>query len=608
MLRITKVSGPLVTAVIEESTDKPKYLETVFVGDRQLLGEIISIENGECKVQVYEETTGIRIGEKVELKGELLSVELGPGLIGNMFDGIQRPLEALDKVSPVFIAPGIHLPSLDQDKKWKFEPIVKKGDVLEAGAKIGYVQETELFKHYIMLLPDVAGEVVSINAGEFTINDVVAHIKNAAGEEIPVIMKQKWPVKIARPRVEKLAPHKIFKTGQRVVDAMFPIMLGAPVCTPGPFGAGKTFTQQQFAKWSDAELVVYVGCGERGNEMTEMVKLFPTLDDPRTGRPLMERTILIANTSNMPIAAREASIYTGITIAEYFRDMGLDVVMMADSTSRWAESMREISARMAEMPSEEGYPAYLSSRISSFYERTGVVKTLSGDEGSVTAIGAVSPAGGDFSEPVTQATLKNTQVFLALDAALAAKRHYPAINWQTSYSLYDEVFDEIISKNSLEDSDKTGFHTDTYKDFAGGAKFIQNRIMAKKLLSEEGELLELVKLIGMDGLDNDKRLILEISKSLREDFLQQNGFDEIDTYCSFKKTKLMMNIIIGLYDAVQEVLKADGGEDEELVAKIFDADLKTALTNLKYIKTEEEVEKTGIELIEDVKKEFMQTA
>lgn len=604
MLRITKVSGPLVTAVIEDNNDKPKYLETVYVGVNRLLGEIISIDNKECKVQVYEETTGIRVGEPIELRGELLSAELGPGLIGTMFDGIQRPLEALDKVSPIFIAPGIHLPSLDQEKKWEFNPTVQKGDEVSSGDKIGFVQETELFKHYILVPNEVSGTVQDVKSGEFNINQTVVVLDTDSGE-VELSMKQKWPVKIPRPRREKKAAYKMFKTGQRVVDAMFPIMLGAPVCTPGPFGAGKTFTQQQFAKWSDAELVVYVGCGERGNEMTEMVKLFPELDDPRNGRPLMERTIMIANTSNMPIAAREASIYTGITIAEYFRDMGYDVVMMADSTSRWAEAMREISARMQEMPSEEGYPAYLSSRIASFYERTGVVETLSGDEGSVTAIGAVSPAGGDFSEPVTQATLKNCQVFVALDAALAAKRHYPAINWQTSYSLYEETYEKLISSETIGDSDG-GFHTDSYKDFSQGSKFIENRKIAKRLLSEEGELLELVKLIGMDGLDNDKRLILEISKSIREDFLQQNGFDETDTYCSFKKTKLMMNTIIGLYETVKHILEVDTTEDEELVAKIFDADLKNNLSNLKYIKTEEGVEKKGLEIIDGVKETFMQ--
>ena len=608
MLQITKVSGPLVTAQITDASDKPKYLETVFVGDTRLLGEIISIDKDEVKVQVYEETTGLRVGEPIELRGELLSAELGPGLIGTMFDGIQRPLEALDKVSPIFIAPGIHLPSLDQEKLWKFVPSVHVGDEVSSGMRLGHVQETELFKHYILVPNEVSGKVKRVESGEFNINQTVVVLETAEGDK-ELTMKQKWPVKLPRPRQEKKAAYKMFKTGQRVVDAMFPIMLGAPVCTPGPFGAGKTFTQQQFAKWSDAELVVYVGCGERGNEMTEMVKLFPELEDPRNGRPLMERTIMIANTSNMPIAAREASIYTGITIAEYFRDMGYDVVMMADSTSRWAEAMREISARMQEMPSEEGYPAYLSSRIASFYERTGVVETLGGEEGSVTAIGAVSPAGGDFSEPVTQATLKNCQVFIALAAALAAKRHYPAINWQTSYSLYEETYNKLVAGQDQDDTSVKGFHADNYtQNLASGRLFVENRKAAKKLLSQEGELLELVKLIGMDGLDNDKRLILEISKSLREDFLQQNGFDETDTYCSFEKTRLMLNIIMGLYETVLDILEKDTSGDEELVAKIFSADLKNTLANLKYQKTEAEVEQAGRELMQQVKSKYVVNA
>ena len=605
MLTITSISGPLVTAKITDANDKPKYLETVFVGNARLLGEVISIDKDEVKVQVYEETTGLQVGEPLELRGELLSAELAPGLVGTMFDGIQRPLAALDEVSPVFIAPGIHLPALDQEKLWKFVPTVEVGDEVSSGDRLGFVQETELFKHYILVPNETSGKVKKVETGEFNINQTVVVLQTPQGD-LALNMKQKWPVKLPRPRREKKAAYKMFKTGQRVVDAMFPIMLGAPVCTPGPFGAGKTFTQQQFAKWSDAELVVYVGCGERGNEMTEMVKLFPELEDPRNGRPLMERTIMIANTSNMPIAAREASIYTGITIAEYFRDMGYNVVLMADSTSRWAEAMREISARMQEMPSEEGYPAYLSSRIAGFYERTGVVETLGGQEGSVTAIGAVSPAGGDFSEPVTQATLKNCQVFIALDAALAAKRHYPAINWQTSYSLYEETYNKLIASSDHDSTEAKGFHADNYTgDLSSGSLFIKNRKIAKKLLSQEDELLELVKLIGMDGLDNDKRLVLEISKSLREDFLQQNGFDETDTYCSFEKTKLMLNIILGVYETVAEILANDTSGDEELVAKIFTSELKNTLANLKYQTTEKAVEKAGKELIQEVKEKHV---
>jgi V/A-type H+-transporting ATPase subunit A len=584
MLKIIKISGPLVTAEIQDGAEKaPMMLETVYVGKQRLLGEIISIEGKEVKIQVYEDTTGIVVGEPVELKGELLSVELGPGLLSSMFDGIQRPLEAIDKVSPIFIAPGIHLPSLDREKKWDFIPTVQVGETLKEGQKIGYVQETSLIKHWILLPKGANGTIKEIDAGEFTITDTVAKIEVGDGLLMDITMMQKWPVKIARNFKEKLSPKTLFKTGQRVIDAMFPIILGARVVTPGPFGAGKTFTQQQTAKWSDAELVVYVGCGERGNEMTEMVKSFPELIDPRTGKPLMDRTVLIANTSNMPIAAREASIYTGITIAEYFRDMGYNVVMMADSTSRWAEAMREISQRMGEMPSEEGYPAYLSSRMSAFYERAGLVKTLDETEGSVTVVGTVSPPGGDFSEPITQNSLKNAQVFLALDAGLAAQRHYPAINWNTSYSLYEDTYSEIVSKQSDE-----------------GRDFVENRVLAKRLLAQEGELLDLVKLVGMDGLDNEKRIVIEIAKSLREDFLQQNGFDEVDTYCTFDKMMSMLEVIMNLYKEIKNKINTMDEEDETLVARIFTPETRSTLSNLKYKESPAEVKAEGEILLKKV--------
>jgi V/A-type H+-transporting ATPase subunit A len=400
----------------------------------------------------------------------------------------------------------------------------------------------------------------------------VAVIENEHKETINLQMLTKWPVKIPRKYQEKVSPKKVFSTGLRVIDDMFPIMMGAKVSTPGPFGAGKTFTQQQVAKWSNAQIVVYVGCGERGNEMTEMVKLFPTLIDPKSGKPLMDRTCLIANTSNMPIAAREASIYTGITIAEYFRDMGYDVVLMADSTSRWAEALREISQRLSQMPSEEGYPAYISSRLGSFYERAGVVQTFGGEEGSITVIGTVSPAGGDFSEPITQASLKTSQVFLALDAKLASKRHYPSINWTTSYSLYEDIFEENIGKLGTR-----------------AQEFLQNRKTAKFILAKEGELEELVKIVGMDGLGGVDRLVLEIGKSLREDFLQQNGFDPIDTYCSFEKGMAMLAVIIGTYNALAKVLEKQTLEEDNLVAKFFDAETKKSLSEMKYLENDQEI-------------------
>jgi V/A-type H+-transporting ATPase subunit A len=592
MLTITHVSGPLIKATTTSSDPKaptqrtPKMLETCYIGNTKLLGEVIAINGDECSIQVYEDTTGLQVGEPVELRDELLSVELGPGLLANMFDGIQRPLEALDQASPVFIKSGIHLPSLDRTKKWDFVATASVGEYIKPGSKLGYVQETVLLQHHILVPQGIEGTLKVIRNGSFTIIDSVATVDVADGKSVEVTMLQKWPVKIARPITKKIVPEKVFKTGQRVIDAMFPILFGAPVSTPGPFGAGKTFTQQQLAKWSNAQIVVYVGCGERGNEMTEMVKLFPELEDPKSGRPLMERTVLIANTSNMPIAAREASIYTGITIAEYFRDMGYDVVLMADSTSRWAEAMREISARLGEMPSEEGYPAYLSSRIAAFYERAGKVMTLNEEEGSVTALGTVSPAGGNFSEPVTQTSLKNTRVFLALDAGLSQQRHYPAINWRTSYSQYEQKFSEIIPIN-----------------YPQGQQFIDDRLIAKRILAREEKLEEMVKLVGMDGLSNVDRLNLEIAKSLREDFLQQNGFDEIDTYCAFDKTMIMMKTIIGTFRRMEEVIERYP-DNETLVSDFFQGEVKSLLSNLKYQKTAEGVVECEAKLMTIIESTF----
>ncbi len=571
MLKVTHVLGPLVIAEIIEqegvSFHPPKMLETVYIGSKKLLGEIIAITENSCKIQVYEETIGLQVGEEVELLGELLSVELGPGLLGEMFDGIQRPLKKIEEISPIFIQPGTNIPALDREKLWDFIPTVQLDEEIERGSKLGFVQETALIKHWLIapeLDKNQIWSVEKITAGSYKVTDIVAVLKGSKGGIKKLNLITKWPVKIARPVAEKLESKKIFKTGQRVIDSFFPILLGGKVSTPGPFGAGKTFTQQQIAKWSDAEVVVYIGCGERGNEMTEIIKLFPTLEDPKTGRPLMERTILIANTSNMPLAAREASIYTGITIAEYYRDMGLNVVLMADSTSRWAEALREVSQRLGEMPSEEGYPAYLGSRIAAFYERGGVVKTFSNQEGSVTVIGTVSPAGGDFSEPMTQNSLKNSQVFLALDSDLAQKRHYPAINWRTSYSLFEESYAKILDTS-----------------LPVGSKYLQNRKLAKQILAEETELLEIVKLVGPDGLDNNKRLVLEIAKSLREDYLQQNGFDKIDTYCSFEKMQAMLFVIISVYQKVLEKIELNS-DNENAVAEIFGPELKGILSNLKY--------------------------
>lgn len=591
MLKVTHVLGPLIVAEVlaenGEIQESPKMLETVYIGSKKLLGEIIGIETNSVKIQVFEETAGLQVGEEVWPSGQLLSVELGPGMLGEMFDGIQRPLKKIEEISPIFIQPGINIPALDTEKEWDFIPTVQLKEEVTHGQKLGYVQETPLLKHWLIapvLDTDETWIVEKITAGSFKVWDIVAILKSNKGSKKELTLASKWPVKVPRPSAKKLEAKKIFKTGQRVIDSFFPILLGGKVSTPGPFGAGKTFTQQQIAKWSDAEVVVYVGCGERGNEMTEMVKLFPTLIDPKTDRPLMERTVLIANTSNMPLAAREASIYTGITIAEYFRDMGLNVVLMADSTSRWAEALREISQRLGEMPSEEGYPAYLGSRIAAFYERAGVTKNFGGEEGSVTVIGTVSPPGGDFSEPMTQNSLKNSQVFLALDAGLAMKRHYPAINWQTSYSLFEENYAKILNAT-----------------LPVGDNYLENRLLAKQILASENQLLEIVKLVGPDGLDNEKRLILEIAKSLREDYLQQNGFDEIDTYCSFEKMEAMLSVIINLYNKVNLLLEQNN-DNENLVAEIFNPEMQTILTNLKYQTNFQDVLEFGNKTLEILKK------
>ena len=583
MLTITKVSGPIIVAKAPEETS-PKVLETVYVGPSRLMGEIIGINGEDVSIQVYEDTSGLQIGEQVELTGELLSVELGPGIMGNIFDGIQRPLDKLDEVSPIFIQPGVHVPSLDRDKEWDFIPTVQMGQAVNAGDKLGYVQENSSLKHWILVPEGKAGEVVDIKASSYKVTDTICQIKQK-DEVVGVTMYQKWPVKIARGYEQKQAPKKLFKTGQRVIDAMFPIMLGGKISTPGPFGSGKSFTQQQVAKWSDAQIVIFIGCGERGNELTEMVKGFPELKDPRTGESIMDRTVLIANTSNMPIAAREASIYTGITIAEYFRDMGYDVVLMADSTSRWAEAMREVSQRLGEMPSEEGFPAYLPSRISAFYERAGVVTTYGGETGSVTVIGTVSPPGGDFAEPVTNHSLKNSQVFLALDADLAAQRHYPAINWKTSFSLYDKLYNEQLNKQGA--------------DFSA---FAANRKRAKEILAREEGLLDLVKIAGMDGLSNKDRLVLEIAKSLREDFLQQNGFDKIDTYCSYDKMMAMMAGIISIYDRGLELI-ALHPDNEEIISELFSSEVKKGLSDIKYCESTKEVHQA----IENLQKGISET-
>ena len=524
---ITKVAGPLVVA---DGMRDANMFDVVRVSNQRLIGEIIEMHGDRASIQVYEETSGLGTGEPVESTGEPMSVELGPGLIGSIFDGIQRPLDDIMKISGNNLERGVEVSALKRDLIWHFEPTIQVGDKVLEGDVLGTVRETDIVTQKIMVPPGKSGTVKSITAGDFKVDQTVCVLQTEKGE-LPLSLMQKWPVRKGRPYAKKLSPDKPLITGQRVIDAMFPIAKGGVAAIPGPFGSGKTVTQHQLAKWAEADIVVYIGCGERGNEMTDVLNEFPELIDPHTGRSLMERTVLIANTSDMPVAAREASIYTGITIAEYFRDMGYSVALMADSTSRWAEALREMSGRLEEMPGEEGYPAYLGSRLAQFYERAGHVISLGQDarEGALSVIGAVSPPGGDISEPVSQATLRIVKVFWGLDSALAYKRHFPAINWLTSYSLYTDSLAPWFEKNVDPDWMK-----------------LRGRLMA--LLQDEAKLDEIVKLVGMDALSPGDRLKMETARSIREDFLHQLAFHEVDTYTSLKKQLYMMRLILAYYD------------------------------------------------------------
>ncbi len=525
--KIIKVSGPLVVA---EGMDEANVYDVVQVSDNKLIGEIIEMRGDRASIQVYEETVGIGPGEPVYSTGEPLSVELGPGLLEAMFDGIQRPLKEFQEVAGDYLNKGVAVPSLNRETKWDFEPVVSAGEKVEAGDIIGTVQETSVISHKIMIPLGVEGTLKSIEKGSFTVTDTVAVVETANGD-VNIQLMQKWPVRRGRKYKQKLNPEAPLVTGQRVIDTFFPVTKGGTACVPGPFGSGKTVVQHQLAKWADAQIIVYVGCGERGNEMTDVLMEFPEIIDPNTGQSLMKRTVLIANTSNMPVAAREASIYTGITIAEYFRDMGYSVAIMADSTSRWAEALREMSGRLEEMPGDEGYPAYLGSRAADFYERSGKVICLGKDgrEGALTVIGAVSPPGGDISEPVSQATLRIVKVFWGLDANLAYRRHFPAINWLNSYSLYQTK-------------------VDSWMDVNVGLEFSQNRKRAMALLQEESSLQEIVRLVGRDTLSEKDQLKLEVAKSIREDYLQQNAFMESDTYTSLTKQDKMLQLVLKFYD------------------------------------------------------------
>jgi V/A-type H+-transporting ATPase subunit A len=555
---ILKVAGPLVVA---EGMRDANMFDVVRVAQSRLIGEIIEIRGDRASIQVYEETSGLGPGEPVDSTGVPMSAELGPGLIASIYDGIQRPLDAIRNLSGDRLIRGIEVPSLSRDKKWHFTPSVKVGDKVGEGDVLGTVQETDIVLHKIMVPPGKKGIVKSIAEGDYTVEDTVAVLTDEAAQDQAVIMMQRWPVRRGRPYGQKLSPSEPLVTGQRVIDTLFPLAKGGTAAVPGPFGSGKTVVQHQLAKWADADIIVYIGCGERGNEMTDVLNEFPELKDPKTGKSLMERTVLIANTSDMPVAAREASIYTGITIAEYFRDMGYSVALMADSTSRWAEALREMSGRLEEMPGEEGYPAYLGSRLAQFYERAGRVVTLGSEkrEGALSVIGAVSPAGGDISEPVTQATLRIVKVFWSLDAQLAYARHFPAINWLTSYSLYLEDVGDWLNGNVHEDWTK-----------------LRGRVML--LLQEESELEEIVQLVGMDALSAADRLKLEAARSIREDFLHQDAFHEVDTYSPLEKQYTMIEMMLAYYDICREAL--DQGVSINALVKL---PVREAIGRFKYI-------------------------
>ncbi len=572
MGKIYRISGPLIEAV---GVDDARMNDLVKIGERGIIGEIIKLDKEKIIVQAYEDTTGVKVGEKITSTREPLAAELGPGLIGSIFDGVQRPLDKIFEKEGIFIKSGTSAISLDRKKKWNFIPTKKNGDIVNEGDEIGYVKESSVINHKILVPPGYHGKIKEIKKGEFSVEETIAIIQQEGLSNSEIKMIQRWPVRKARKTLQKLPPDTPLVTGQRVIDTLFPMAKGGTAAIPGAFGTGKTVVEHEIAKWSDADIIVYVGCGERGNEMSEVLTTFPELKDPRTGKSLMERTVLIANTSNMPVIAREASIYTGVTIAEYYRDMGYSVALLADSTSRWAEALREISGRLEEMPGEEGYPSYLSKRIAEFYERAGVVKTLGNKIGSLSIIGAVSPPGGDISEPVSQSTLRATRVFWSLDAHLANSRHFPSINWLSSYSLYTPLLDDWYKKNLPAD-------------------WILIREEMKSILQNEAEINELVQLVGYDALSEIDKLIVKTGKMIREDFLQQNAFDEVDTYCSLNKQYKISKTIIELHN--KEVGLISKGTH---INQIKSEEADERIAKMKYIK-ESEIDRYFIETMKAI--------
>lgn len=577
---IRKVSGPLVVA---EGMSGSRMYDVVRVSERRLLGEIVELHGERAAIQVYEETNGVGPGEPVEPTHQPLSVELGPGLIESIYDGIQRPLDVLRATAGDFISRGVEAPGLGRERRWRFEPLRRPGDQVGPGDVLGLVQETSLVEHRILVPPGLGGEIADITPGEFRVDEPICRLKTDKGER-PLTMMQRWPVRRPRPVRARLTPTEPLITGQRVIDTFFPIAKGGTACVPGPFGSGKTVIQHQLAKWSEAEIIVFVGCGERGNEMTDVLREFPALKDPKSGEPLMKRTVLIANTSNMPVAAREASVYTGITIAEYFRDMGYSVALQADSTSRWAEAMREISGRLEEMPGEEGYPAYLATRIAEFYERAGRVSCIGSGpngapmEGALTVIGSVSPPGGDLNDPVVQATLRAVKVFWSLEDKLAFARHFPAISWLNSYSLYNKVLAESLGA-------------------LGGGEFVEDAAKAMELLQKEAELLEIVRLVGLESLSGRDRLVLECARSIREDFLHQNAFHDVDTHTSPAKQAAMLRVILSFY-----AMAADALEQGAEVSRLEKLAAREQIARMKFL-AEEGFGERAVALVEELRRE-----
>jgi len=580
---IRKVSGPLVVA---DGMREAKMFDVCLVSDKKLIGEIIEVRGDLASIQVYEDTGGLGPGEPVESTGEPLSVELGPGLIESIYDGIQRPLDKIQEQAGAFITRGIHVPGLDRDREWEFVATAEVGSAVTGGSILGTVRESTLVEQKILVPPTMKGKLSKLSSGTYKVTDVIGELTDENGETHELFMMHRWPVRQARPYVERMNPEEPLVTGQRVIDAFFPLGKGGTACVPGPFGAGKTVIQHQLAKWADAEIVIFIGCGERGNEMTDVLLEFPELQDPRSGEPLMKRTVLVANTSNMPVAAREASIYTGITIAEYFRDMGYSVALMADSTSRWAEALREMSGRLEEMPGEEGYPAYLPARAAQFYERAGRVKCLGSEDrvGALSAVGAVSPPGGDLSDPVVQATLKVVKVFWSLEDWLAYERHFPAINWLTSYSLYHDALKEYFRTEVSEE----------WEDMRTGAM---------RILQQEAELKEIARLVGVDALSNRDRLVLSTAKAIREDFLHQNAFDDVDTYTSFPKQYRMLRNIMLLHR-----LATDAVEQGVVAEEVAALDVNQEISRSRYI-PESEIDQfdTIRDAIEKSMKELIET-